>query len=33
MKKFLYAVRPAIDCGVLSEPIHLPLTCVAIPPP
>src|SRR3954462_4134456 len=33
LKKFLYAVRPAIDCGELRTPFPLPLTCVAIPPP
>ena len=32
-KKFLYAVRPAIDFGELSRLFHLPLTCVAMPPP
>ena len=33
LKKFLYAVRPAIDCGEESRPFHLPLICVAMPPP
>ena len=33
VKKFLYAVRPAIERGEESEPFHLPLTCVAILPP
>jgi len=32
-KKFLYAVRPTIDFGDARRPFHLPLTCVAIPPP
>ena len=33
VKKLLYAVSPAIDCFEESRPFHLPLTCVAMPPP
>src|SRR4051794_27077527 len=33
LKKFLYAVKPAIDCGDESRPFHLLLICVAMPPP
>ena len=33
LKKFLYAVRPAIDLGVSRAPFHLPLTRVAMFPP
>src|SRR5215469_1662628 len=33
LKKFLYALRPAIDLGEARRPFHVPLTWVAMPPP